>query len=270
MAETVKRVVDFFDEAPEVDMREVYDALWQLSEELRAKIEARFELQRDPSTDDLEHYGAAPGEGARGQLRAYTGPEMDWFVHAWTGQPEKSFTNIHVTAWLGPHIRVPHIGFAFGTLPNVWFMIDYPHRTDLSVDLDALNRYYEPINDKWLEVRADDRFTHFVSRSLYVRQVMTETAFLYSCQGTPEELDFIRALAHDEVDRWLSWLDDAEEVPVDERPALADRDLQIRRNTAELDPANELGERFFGPELTERLVRTLWGADRVLARPHEA
>ena len=223
MAETVKRVVDFYDEAPDVDRRGIYDALWALSQELRAKIDARFELHRDPSTDDLEHYGAEPGEGARGQLRAYTGPEMDWFVHAWTGEPEKSFTNIHVTNWLGPQVKVPHLGYAFGTLPNVWFLVEYVPRSDLSIDLDSLNRYYEPVNDRWLEIRTDDRFTPFISRSLYIRQVMSETSFLYSCEGTEDELETIRELAHSELDRWLAWVDEADEVPVEERAALAER-----------------------------------------------
>jgi hypothetical protein len=269
MAETVKGVVDFYDEAPEIDRRAIYEQMWSLSEELTARVMERFELTRDPSSDDLEHYGAEPGEGARGQLRTYTGPEMDWFVHSWTGQPEKSFTNIHVTNWLGPHVRVPHLGYAFGTLPNVWFLIEYVPRSDLSVDLDSLDRYYEPVNERWLQIRSDDRFTAFVSRSLYIRQVMSETSFCYSCEGTADDLATIRELAHGEMDRWLGWLDEAEPVPADERAALAERDLHVRRTTADRDPANELGERFFGKELTDRLVRALWGGDRQLPRPHE-
>ena len=269
MAETVKRVVDMFDENPDVDRRGIYDRLWALSEQLRARIDERFELERDPSCEDLEHYGAEPGEGARGSLQTFTGPELDWFVHSWTGQPEKSFTNIHVTSWLGPHVKVPHLGYAFGTLPNVWFLVEYVPRSDLSIDLEALNRYYEPVNEKWLAFRSDPAFDYFVSRSLYIRQVMSETSFVYSCDGTDADLDRIEQVSHEELDRWLGWLDEADEVPVEERAALAERDLAIRRNTAELDPANEIGERFFGKELTDRLVRQLWGGDRVLPRPHE-
>lgn len=267
VAETVERVVDMYDAAPDVDQRRVYDQLWALSEELRAKVDARFQLTRDPSTADLEAYGAAPGEGARGTLQAYSGPEMDWFVHAWTGDPERSFSNIHVTNWLGPHVKVPHLGYAFGTLPSVWFMVEYVPRSDLSVDLDSLDRYYEPLNEPWLELRSDERFRPFVSRSLYVRQVMSETAVVYSCDGTEDDMATIREVSHREMDRWLGWLDEADLVPVEERAALAERDLAVRRNTAELDPANQLAERFFGQELTARLVATLWGRDRQLPRP---
>ena len=45
------------------------------------------------------------------------------------------------------------------------------------------------------------------------------------------------------------------------------RDLAVRRNVADRDPANAMGVRFFGEEMTERLVRSLWGGDRVLPRP---
>ncbi len=56
-------------------------------------------------------------------------------------------------------------------------------------------------------------------------------------------------------------------MPADERAALAATDERIRRNIAERDPANVMGVRFFGPETTQRLVRALWGGDRVLPGP---
>ncbi len=43
-----------------------------------------------------------------------------------------------------------------------------------------------------------------------------------------------------------------------------------RKTIAERDPANIMAVRFFGQELTDRLVRALWGGDRELPRPHEA
>jgi hypothetical protein len=36
---------------------------------------------------------------------------------------------------------------------------------------------------------------------------------------------------------------------------------------ADRDPANVIGVRFFGEEMTERLVRALWGGDRRIASP---
>lgn len=264
----VKSVVEMFDSQPKVDKTEVYDRLWKLAGELRAKFDKRFTFELDPSCENLDHYGATD-KGPRGSLKTYTGDELDWFVHSWVGDPEESFTNIHVTGWLGNQIKVPHIGFAYGTLPNLWFMIEYMPRTDLSVDLESLDRYFEPVNDKYLEMRNDPRFDYFLSRSLYVRQVMSETSVVFLCDETDENLDLISTLSHDALDQWIGWVDDAEPTPADEREHLAWRDEQIRKNTSERDPANVIAQRFFGEEKAAELIGQLWGAKRQLPRPHE-
>ena len=78
--------------------------------------------------------------------------------------------------------------------------------------------------------------------------------------------------------RWASWptgastsgcggSTTADPVPPERRAQLAADDLARRRNIAERDPANVMSVRFFGQELSDRLVRTLWGGDRVLPRP---
>ena len=77
----------------------------------------------------------------------------------------------------------------------------------------------------------------------------------------------VRRVLNAHVDRWLQWVDEAEPVPAEERAALAETDLLMRRNIAERDPANVLGERLLGADLTNKLVRGLWGGDRELPRP---
>lgn len=47
-----------------------------------------------------------------------------------------------------------------------------------------------------------------------------------------------------------------------ERAALSERDLIVLRAIAERDPDNQIGVRLFGAELTDKLVRALWGGDR--------
>ena len=61
-------------------------------------------------------------------------------------------------------------------------------------------------------------------------------------------------------------LDEAEVVPFEEREALAERDLKLRRAIAERDPVNALVGRMFGKDMEDALVRALWGADRVNPR----
>lgn len=261
---TLKSIEQMIDERPIVNNQETFDALWGITKELRAKVDARFELHPDPSTSDLQPYHAINGN-AKGFLSAFAGPEIDWLVHSWIGTPETSFTNMHLTIHLGPQTRVPHFGFALGTAPDIFVYMDYVPRTDLQVDLEYLDTYYEPVNDSFLRIRADKRFSPFVSQSLYMRQSQSHTSHCYMVPASPNTLDIIRDLAHEMLDRWLGWVDSAPQVPTDKRDALAERDLHVRRSIAERDPANTIAIRLFGDELTNRLVRALWAGDKQLS-----
>ena len=252
MKETLEGVEEIFDKRKATDTTQTFERLWSITEELMVKLRARFELTRDPSTEDLESY-KGDADFPSGRLAAYSGPEIDWLVHSWIGNPPLGFTNMHVTAWLGPQIDVPHLGIAWGTLPDLWFYIDFNPRSDLMLDTEALDKYYGPMNEEFLKLRADDGLAPFTSRALYVRQ--------------EARLDQISELAHRRVDQWLAFVDAAEPVSEERRAQLATDDLTRRRNIAERDPANIMAVRFFGDELTDRLVRALWGGDRQLPRP---
>jgi hypothetical protein len=83
-----------------------------------------------------------------------------------------------------------------------------------------------------------------------------------------DTLELIRTLAHETLDRWLTWVDAAEPVSEDAREALAARDLVLRRSSAERDPGNKFAAQMFGSELTDKLVRSLWGGVGVDDRRH--
>ncbi len=266
MRETLEGVEEIFDRRPKGDTTETFNALWALSEELMAKLRRRFELRRDPSTEHLESY-RGNAEHPSGRLAAYAGPEVDWLVHSWIGNPPMGFTNMHVTAWLGPQIDVPHFGFAAGTLPDMWFYVDYIPRSDLILDTDALDRYYAPLNEQFLAARADLGLVPFTSKALYVRQALSDVALCFTTEADEGRIAQLGGFAHDRLDRWLRFVDEARPVAAARRPRLAADDLARRRTIAERDPANIMGVRFFGEEMTSRLVRALWGADRALPRP---
>jgi hypothetical protein len=264
--EQLRHVADLVDEGGEQDNTAVFDRLWGLLGEVRAKVDARLPTRPD---DSVAEFGALDTEsGQKVRFQASTGDEVDWLVHSWIGRPEAGFSNMHLTVWLGPHVDVPHLGLAWGTIPDVWFYCDLIPRSDLWTDLDSLDRYYEPWNERWLDVREQHpELKVFTSRSLYVRQGLSEVAYVYTSPRSAEIIDLMRELVHERVDAWLGWLDGATPVPAERRAALAARDLAVRRTIAERDPANVLGVRFFGEETTERLVRSLWGGDRVNPRP---
>lgn len=263
--ETVMAMSELVDARPEVDTTEAYADLWRLIADLKAKVFGRFALQADPSTSEFADYGVQ--DGPRGQLTGYTGSEVDWAVHSWLGNPAFSFSNMHLTVWLGPQVRVPHLGIAFGTMPDLWCYLDYVPRSDLMVDLEALDTYYEPVNEQWLRIRAREDVSPFISKALYVREALSETAVCFAGAYTPKIVDLLSETAHAHVDRWLEWVDAAAPTPEPDRSALAARDLAVRRNIAQRDPANEMGVRYFGADMTERLVGALWGANRTTSRP---
>jgi hypothetical protein len=240
----------------------VFEQLWSITEELRQKIEARFELYPEPATQDVQEF-SSPDGNVKGSLNTFSASEIDWLVHSWLGNPEKSnFNTMRLTTWLGSHMRVPHLAFELGTVQNIFFYMDYIPRADLLTDLESLDRYYEPLNQTFLTLQADPRLSSFTSKSLYVRQFQSPISLCYTCCATEDTLKLIRTLAHEMLDRWLTWVDEAEAVPEDERAALAERDLFVRRTSAERDPGNKLAVQMLGTQLTDKLVRALWGGDR--------
>ncbi|MBN3911055.1 MAG: red chlorophyll catabolite reductase [Nostoc sp. NMS1] len=246
----------------DLDNKSVFGQLWDITKELRQKIDARFELHPDPSTEDLKSYSATTG-GAHGSLNTFSGSEIDWLVHSWLREPKSGFCNMHLTIWLKSQFRVPHLAFAFATVPHLFFYMDYIPRSDLSVDLEYLDRYYEPMNQTYLALLEDSRFKQYISKTLYIRQAQSHTSLCYTSPVTEETLARLRTVAHEMIDRWLKWVDEAESVPDNERAALSNRDLIVRQAIAERDPDNQIAIRLFGAEMTDKLVRSLWGGDRI-------
>lgn len=245
-----------------IDNTAVFEQLWGIIQELYQKLDDRFELHPDPATKDLQDFSSTSGT-VKGSLNTFSGSEIDWLVHSWLGNPEKSnFSTMRLTTWLKSHIRVPHLAFELGTIGNIFFYMDYIPRTDLLTDLESLDRYYEPVNQTFLTLQADPRLSSFTSKSLYVRQFQSPINLCYTCQATEDTLELIRTLAHEMLDRWLTWVDEAEAVPASGRAALAERDLFVRRTSAERDPGNKLAVQMLGTQLTDKLVRALWGGDR--------
>ena len=139
----------------------------------------------------------------------------------------------------------------------------------LLTDTDSFDRYYGPLNAEWEQVQQENDFlSPFVSRSGFVRASLSPMAHAYTAPTDSRTTDVVTKLATDHLDRWLRWVDEAERVPVEEQAALAAYDLATRRNIADRDPANEMGDRLFGKDLTNTLVRALWGGDRELPRAH--
>lgn len=166
---------------------------------------------------------------------------------------------MRLTTWLSSHIKVPHLVFEFGTLPDIFFYMDYIPRTDLYTNLEYLNSYYEPVNETFLKLQANSDLTSFTSKSAYVRSFQSPVSICYTCSPNDDTINLIRTLAHEITECWLLWVNEAAIIPDNMRTNLAERDLFIRRISAENDPGNKMAEQMLGTELTDKLVKGLWG-----------
>ncbi len=262
-------IIDLVEQNPNVDNRAMFERLWSILETMRKKIDERFTVTLDPCSQKFHDYRniATSAEGAEGSLKAYSGEEIDWFIHSFIGSPESSFTNMHITISLGPQYLVPNFGFALGTVPDLFMYMDYIPRVDLVSNIDYVDRYYSEVNEEYLDLQADDRFNPFISRDLFTRVAMTPTAVGYTAKQDSEVLDKVERIAHSRLDRWLKWVDEAEKTPVEIREQLSARDERVRRNICVRDPANNLADKLFGKANAEEMVTTLWGGNRTLPRP---
>ena len=267
MSGITQSIEEMVGEQPAVDNQENFDALWGLIGEMLDKVKARFDIEMDPCCNDLQPYEGLPGTGAKGYIGAYAGDGIDWLIHSWTGNPKQTFTNMHLTIGLGPHIDVPHFGFALGTVPDLFWYMDFVPRCEMLTNPEYAEKYYYgEMNDQFVEMDRNPDFTPFVSREFYTRLAQTPNSICVGAPFSPENIETVREMAHRQIDRWLKLVDEAEPVPQEDRAAQAARDLFVRRTICERDPANVVVDNLFGKELSDYLVKTLWGGNRTLPR----
>jgi hypothetical protein len=225
---------------------------------LARKLYAAFDVTHHPSATPYRTYGTPTG--LRGAMAALSGGGLDWVIDSWIANPERGFSNHHLTVWLPPTVKVPHFGFAIGTIPELFCYLDLVPRADLWVDTAELDRYHAVYNQRLLEVTRDPRFKPFISQEIYIREALSPIGLCVTTEVSREMIDHCFDLASEQLDRWIGWVKDAPSVPAADRSALARRDRFVRRTICERDPANIIAERLLGKELTESLVQVMWGA----------
>lgn len=264
MAATETVTLDqMLDAAPDVDVRDTWSAFWDTLTGIRGRIESALgPIERHPSSTDYDYYQAG---GFEGSLSTFTGPRLDWFVHSWIGNRERSILDMNITVWLGPEIDVPHLCIVFGTVPLAYHYSDFVARRDLADDVEYLNRYYEPENADYLAFRGDPRFTWSVSHGTYMRAVLSPVCHSYTAERSSETVTALQSYVGKRVDRWLGYVDAATPVPTEQQAVLAARDRRLRRNSYQLDPMNALAARFMGEATAAKMVQLRMGAEQMAA-----
>lgn len=221
-------------------------------------IQVTRQLPVSPNTDPMLENFSSPDGQVTGSLQTFTGEAIDWLVYSWLNALPMKFSTMRLSIWLGPQIQVPHLVFEFGTVPSLFFYVDYIPRVDLWTDLSYTDRYYEAAHATYLDLRNDPALSLFVSKALYIRQVQSPAHLCFTCPSTEASLTLIQDTAQAMCSRWLDWVKQAEPVPSEAQADLAQRDRQMRRVSAERDPGNAAIARMFGEEFAGRLVRSLW------------
>ena len=265
MAHVTKSIEELVAENANTDREDTFKELWAINTELFEKVKARFpDIQLDPCSQG-DYSGK---DGAAGYSSAWASKDIDWMIFSWTGNPKASFTNMHLTIGLGPQYDVPNFGFALGTTPDLFFYQDYLPRKDLWTNPKYAEKYWDGApNDAYIALERHPDFHHFISRHMYTRVAQSPNSLVYSADVSDNNIEELRRIAHEQLDRWLEWVDNAEPVPEAERAQQAQRDLDIRRTITEGDPANIVVEMLFGEDMADKLVGALWGRDRTLPRP---
>ncbi len=260
VSQEVKTITQMLDEAPNVDVRASWEALWDILSDIKDRLLEEFPVERHPSCAGYEYYEAG---GFEGSLNTFTGPTAEWLVHSWIGNRSASILDMNITVWLGPHIDAPHLCLVFGTVPHLFHYSDFIARRDIGVDADYVQRYYEPENEDYLAFRGDERFTWNVSHGTYMRAITSPVAHSYMAERTPENIEVLKGYVMKRFERWLELVGSAPPVPEAERAVLQARDHRLRKQCYTLDPMNALAVRAMGQETADKMVSLRYGAQQL-------
>lgn len=247
------------------DSSETFEYLLAFRNRAWREISNRLSITEDLACADIHEFNDLDGNKV-GNMRTYTGDQspIDWVIRSNIGDPKKTFSNIHLTVWNDETVEVPHLGSAFGTLPDVFFYVDLMPRYDLLCHPQHLDQFLERLNDSHLVINKAilaAGITPFVPAMSFIRASLSPCAL-----AGVVPLEFFKKSVEphlwDAYQYWIELMEHAQTTPQEYRAELKARDQLIRNNIVELDPANPIAVRLVGQDMTDRLVRILSAKER--------
>ncbi|WGL16839.1 hypothetical protein PVT68_00725 [Microbulbifer bruguierae] len=249
-----------------IDTSETYTAVLATRDRVWEKISSALSLREDTRCADLHQFNTLEGEPI-GRMRTFTGDAspIDWVIHSNIGSPQKTFTNIHLTIYVDDSVDVPHLGMAFGTLPDAFFYVDPMPRYEVLSEPGYLQKYLAPLNEAYMALQNElfeAGVKPFNPAMPFIRSSLSPVA-LAGVVPLAFYLEKVEPKIFAYVDHWIELVKNAQPVTdTDERARLRARDERVRRNIVHLDPANPIAERLVGKDTADRLVRILCGDER--------
>ena len=264
-----KTIDQFLAENPNVDVSQAWERCWGILSDIKARIASRFpDMALEPNCEDRQYYTSPNGE-FEGSMQAWSGTGCDWLVNSWLGNRKASILDMNATAFLGQETDVPHFVMVFGTIPKLFFYLDFTPRRNLMTDTDYLDRYYTPINEEYLALRGNPNFQWSVSHGPYMRALTNPSTQSLMGDLNNDNIDTLEKYAYQMLDRWLGWLDKAAPVPEAQRAALRAYDFKVRELGYARDPMNKLAEQVFGADQVENMLNIRMGREQMQRRLKE-
>jgi hypothetical protein len=262
----IKTITEFLAEQPNVDVSRAWERCWGIHSGIVERVKARFAVSKHPSTVGREYYTSLD-KSMEGSFNAYTGAQVDWLVHSWLGNRRASLLDMNATVYLAQQSRVPHLVIIFGTVPKLFFYADYTPRVDLRMNLEYVNKYYEPANLSAIKLRGHPNFTWNWSHGTYLRGLMSPVATSIMGELNDANIDVCETYLKEFVDRWFRWVDEAGKDPLPESERLAQQhyDYYVREIGYRTDPMNVLAQRAFGDAEFNRMLNLRIGMEQINA-----
>jgi len=263
----------------------IYDELWTIiHDDLLEACRARAGVEAAPTwfSTDKAPYAFATEDGAcTGEVAAYSGGPIDWVTTCKFFSSTLGFGNMRIDGWLNRDTRAPHLAVHLCIVFNVLFIyVTLVPRTNLVLD-DAYNDYIygspkkalngRTLNDIHVDCIEDPKnFKPYFSKSHVVKAFMTApTTLLYTVKHNKKNFEKVREISRQYTDLWLDLALQEEPDPegvmtdgvgTDEvQRELLKTDVRTRQFCGR-DPDTKNVANIFGLELTDKLVRTLWGS----------
>ena len=260
MSADTKTIDQFLAENPDVDVSKAWERCWGVLADIKGRIATRFPtLQLEPGCVGKEYYTSPNGE-FEGSMQAWSGPGCDWLVNSWLGNRKASILDMNATAFLDQQTDVPHFVMVFGTIPKLFFYFDFTPRSNLMLDADYLERYYEPINEAYLKLRGNSNFQWSVSHGTYMRSLTNPSTQSLMGELSDSNISILEDYAYSMLDTWMGWLDNATPLPREQRAEQKRYDYTVRRLGYERDPMNKLAEQVFGADKVTEMLNLRMGA----------
>ena len=263
MSADTKTIDQFLAENPDVDVSKAWERCWGILHDIRQKIAARFPgLALEPNCVGREYYTSANGE-FEGSMQAWSGPGVDWLVNSWLGNRKASILDMNATAFLDQQTDVPHFVMVFGTIPRLFFYFDFTPRRNIYIDANYIERYYEPINERYLALRGHQNFQWSVSHGTYMRSLTNPSTLSLMGDLHDDNIGILEEYAYAMLDIWMGWLDTATPIAENARAEQQRYDYSVRRLGYEKDPMNKLAVQVFGEDRVEEMLNVRMGAEQM-------